>query len=131
VPGSGLLAATVPGAFAAWLTLLERWGTWELADVLDFALHYADAGFPVLPQITATIAGVQQLFADHWSTSAAQWLPGGRPPVAGSWLRSPGLADTYRRVLAQSIGPTREARLDAARRAWYDGFVAEEMGASR
>src|SRR6195952_6006493 len=56
VPGSGPLAATVPGAFGAWTTMLERWGTWELADVLAFALHYAEDGFPVLPAISRTIS---------------------------------------------------------------------------
>src|SRR5215831_5988999 len=33
VPGTGLLAAVVPGAFGAWTLLLERWGTWSLRDV--------------------------------------------------------------------------------------------------
>src|SRR5258706_14051756 len=37
VPGTGLLAATVPGAFGAWMLLLERWGTWHLRDVLEQA----------------------------------------------------------------------------------------------
>src|SRR5204863_7163403 len=36
VPGTGLLAACVPGAFGAWLLILERYGTWPLADVLEF-----------------------------------------------------------------------------------------------
>ena len=29
VPGSGPLAAVVPGAFGAWTAMLERWGTWS------------------------------------------------------------------------------------------------------
>ncbi|NUS07699.1 MAG: gamma-glutamyltransferase family protein, partial [Nonomuraea sp.] len=39
VPGTGLLAATVPGAFGGWMLLLERWGTWSLGDVLAPAIH--------------------------------------------------------------------------------------------
>ena len=51
VPGTGLLAATVPGAFDGWLTMLDEWGTWSLADVLHYAIHYASTGFPATPTI--------------------------------------------------------------------------------
>jgi gamma-glutamyltranspeptidase / glutathione hydrolase len=127
VPGSGPLAATVPGAFGAWTTMLERWGTWELADVLAFALHYAEGGFPVLPAISRTIGAVGELFTEHWQPSAAAWLDGARPPQPGSWWRSPAIAATYRRILQQASGGTREQRIAAARDAWYRGFVAEEI----
>src|SRR5215469_16976562 len=40
VPGSGLLAATVPGAFGAWLLLLREYGTLPLRDVLAYAIGY-------------------------------------------------------------------------------------------
>ena len=46
-PGTGLLAACVPGSFAGWLLLLEQFGTWPLADVLEFAIGYAEHGYPV------------------------------------------------------------------------------------
>ena len=39
VPGSGALAATVPGAVEAWLLLLRDYGTWKLGDILEFAIH--------------------------------------------------------------------------------------------
>ncbi|MGI8666475.1 MAG: gamma-glutamyltransferase, partial [Jatrophihabitans sp.] len=104
VPGTGLLAATVPGAFGAWLTLLLRWGTWRLRDVLEPAIHYADNGFVVLPAISATIAAVVDTFERDWPHSAATWLPGGAVPVPGSRLRNPELADTWRRLLATAEG---------------------------
>ena len=56
VPGTGHLAACVPGAFDAWLTLLERFGTLPLPDVLAPAIHYARHGYPVLPSIARTIS---------------------------------------------------------------------------
>src|SRR3954469_2721439 len=62
VPGTGLLPATVPGAWDGWLTLLRDHGTWELADVLEPALGYAAGGFPLVPRIPPTIATV----ADHF-----------------------------------------------------------------
>src|SRR5580704_8475585 len=46
IPGTGLLAAPVPGAVGAWLRLLEEWGTMPLADILAPAIGYADNGYP-------------------------------------------------------------------------------------
>ncbi|MDT4982031.1 MAG: gamma-glutamyltranspeptidase / glutathione hydrolase [Pseudonocardiales bacterium] len=128
IPGSGLLPAVVPGAFGAWTTMLERWGTWELADVLGYALHYAETGFPILPSINRTIAAVAELFTHHWAPSAQTWLVDGAVPSAGRMWRSPVVAATYRRVLAEAAGISREQRIAAARQAWYGGFVAEEIG---
>lgn len=127
VPGSGVLAATVPGAFGAWTITFERWGTWELPDVLAFALHYAEGGFPMLPAIVRTIESVRPLFTSHWPTSAEVWLTESGAPVAGTMWRSPAIAHTYRRVLAAAVGVTRESRIAAARAAWYGGVVAEEI----
>ncbi|MEO9239471.1 MAG: gamma-glutamyltransferase, partial [Jatrophihabitantaceae bacterium] len=70
VPGTGLLAATVPGAFGAWLLLLQRWGSWRLRDVLEPAIHYAEQGFPALPSIVATIEAVAGTFIEDWPHSA-------------------------------------------------------------
>jgi gamma-glutamyltranspeptidase/glutathione hydrolase len=127
VPGSGLLAATVPGAFGAWTVMLERWGTWELADVLTYALHYAESGFPLLATSSAAIAAVTELFATHWPTSADVWLNGASAPAPGAWWSSRATARTYRRLIAQGVGNTREARIAAARGAFYSGFVADAI----
>src|SRR5215210_3274875 len=55
IPGAGLLAACVPGAFGGWLLLLQEFGTWRLEDVLAFAIGYADNGFPIANGIRLTI----------------------------------------------------------------------------
>jgi gamma-glutamyltranspeptidase / glutathione hydrolase len=127
IPGSGLLAATVPGAFGAWTLMLERWGTWEICDVLSFALHYAESGFPVLPGMNATIQLATGLFAEHWKPSAQVWLEGRTAPVPGARWTLPGTAGTYRRLIEEAVGPSRESRIAAARRAFYSGFVAEAI----
>ena len=131
VPGSGLLAAVVPGSWDGWLTLLRDHGTKSLRDVLGYAIGYARSGFPLVDRIPATIEGVRQLFTEHWPTSAELWLPGGEVPKAGTLFRNPALADTWERLLreAESVGGDREAQIDAARKAWYQGFVAEEIEA--
>ncbi|WP_454050419.1 gamma-glutamyltransferase family protein [Cellulomonas sp. Marseille-Q8402] len=129
VPGTGHLAAVVPGAFGAWLDLLARYGTLPLADVLGPAIGYARDGYPLLPSAVRTIATVERLFAEHWPTSAEVYLPGGRVPGAGARFRNPALAGTYARVLAEAAaaGTDRLAQIEAARRAFYEGFVAEAM----
>ncbi|HEX2903656.1 MAG TPA: gamma-glutamyltransferase [Jatrophihabitans sp.] len=129
VPGTGLLAATVPGAFAAWLQLLQGWGSWRLADVLAPAIHYAETGFPALPAIVQTISAVAGTFAEDWPSSAATWLPGGRPPEPGSRLTNPALAGTWRRLLReiQAPGRSREQELAVAREVFYTGFIAETI----
>ena len=48
-------------------------------------------------------------------------------PAPGSLFARPALAATWRRLLAEATGPNREARIDAARAAFYRGFVAEAV----
>ncbi|HUB13203.1 MAG TPA: gamma-glutamyltransferase family protein [Acetobacteraceae bacterium] len=127
IPATGLLPAVVPGAFDAWCLLLRNWGTWELPDILAFAIGYARNGVHVVPRISATIEGVRPLFTQAWPGSAAVFLPGGNVPCPGSLFARPALADTYERLCGEAIGGTREARIDATRRAWYQGFVAEAV----
>ncbi|ANN78121.1 gamma-glutamyltransferase family protein [Bordetella flabilis] len=128
VPGIGLLPATVPGAFGAWLTLLRDHGTWELADVLRPAIEYARNGFPLVPRVVQAIYAVQGLFRDEWTSSAAVWMPDGKVPHPERLFRTPGIADTYTRILNESSAPgDRRARIDAAIDVWYRGFVARAI----
>ncbi len=131
IPGTGPLAAAIPGSTAAWLTLLRDHGTLPLDAVLGYAVHYAERGAPVLPAITRTIESVAELFTEHWPTSAAHYLAGGRVPQPGELLTNPALAATYRNLLAAagSAGPSRQAQLDAALRCWSQGFVADAVDA--
>lgn len=137
VPGSGALAAAVPGAVDAWLLLLRDHGTWELAEVLDFAIRYARDGHPVLGRVCGTISTVSELFREHWPTSADLWMPEGRIPEEGELIRNPAHARTLQKLVQAGAGigeaagstaaHTREARIDAARREWSEGFVARAI----
>src|SRR6201995_3334928 len=84
VPGTGLLAAVVPGAFETWMLLLRDYGTMKLAEVLAPAIGYAQNGYPLLERTNATIATVAELFREHWPTSAAVYLPNNEVPATGS-----------------------------------------------
>jgi len=130
VPGTGLLAAVVPGAMDAWLTMLADYGTADIADVLAPAIGYARDGFPLLAGAAQAIEATAPLFRAAWPGSAALWLTaGGDVPAAGSLVRNPALATTWQRLLAaaDAAGSDRLARIDAVRRAWYEGFVAEAV----
>jgi gamma-glutamyltranspeptidase / glutathione hydrolase len=129
VPGSGLLAACVPGAFGAWLLLLREYGRLRLRDVLHYAIGYAESGYPLVPAISWGIASVADLFREHWTSSAQVYLPGGGVPAPGSRFANPQLAQTYKRILAaaEAASADRDEQIEAARRAWYDGFVAEAI----
>jgi gamma-glutamyltranspeptidase/glutathione hydrolase len=128
IPATGVLPAVVPGAFDAWCLTLRDWGTWELADVLAFAIGYARNGIHIVPRISATIEGMRMLFETEWKSSAAVFLPGGTVPAPEGLFARPALAATYERICREAVGATREARIEAARAAWYRGFVAEAVG---
>ena len=131
VPGSGLLAACVPGSFGAWMVMLRDFGTLRLRDVMGYAIGYAASGYPLLPAISWGIASVAGLFGDHWPSSAEVYLPGGRVPAPGSRFTNPALAATYQRILdeAEAASQDRDEQIEAARRAYYEGFVAEAIAA--
>ena len=128
VPGTGLLAACVPGTFETWMLLLRDYGTMRLADVLAPAISYARNGHPLLERASATIATVEDLFRDHWPTSAAVYLPHGVVPQPGVMFRNTALADTYTRILSEAEhAGDRVAQIEDARRSWSRGFVAEAI----
>ncbi len=123
IPGTGLLAACVPGAFGGWLLLLREFGTWRLEDVLELAIGYAENGYPLHERIRVTIERTEDLLAG-WPASRELYLPA---PPAGKLFRNPALAKTYRRIVEESRGGSREEEIERARLAFYEGFVAEEI----
>lgn len=128
VPGTGLLATVVPGAFDAWMLLLRDHGTWSVADVLAPAIFYAEHGQPVLETTVDVIARMAPLFETEWTTSANLFLPHGQPPEAGALFCNPALAETYARIVKEAgLAASREAQIDAARSTWREGFIAETI----
>lgn len=126
VPGTGFLAACVPGAFDAWMRMLLEFGTASLRHVLGPAIAYARDGHPVLPRVAQSIAALDGFFRAEWPTSAETWLPA---PEPWSLFRNEALAATYQRILddAEVSSTERDRQIQAARDAWYRGFVAEKI----
>lgn len=129
IPGPGLLATVVPGAFDGWMRLLADHGTLTLADVLAPAIAYAREGRPVLARVFATIKGLGDFFAAEWPRSTKTWTPGGNAPAPDSLFRNPDLAATGQRIVdeAGNAGDDRVAQIEAACAIWSDGFVADSI----
>ncbi|AYY14564.1 gamma-glutamyltransferase family protein [Actinobacteria bacterium YIM 96077] len=129
IPGTGLLPACVPGAFGAWMTLLQRYGTLGPGAVLRYAIEYAGGGFPIGASAVRTISGVAPMFREHWPSSAELWLDGDGPPEPGRRVVNRALAETYQRIVdeAEAASRHRDEQIEAARRAFYEGFVAEAI----
>jgi gamma-glutamyltranspeptidase / glutathione hydrolase len=126
IPGTGFLPAVVPGAFDGWLLMLRDLGTMRFAEVAEYAIGFADHGFPVVPALSGTIASVEEMLRTEWPSSAEVFLP---VPEPGTLLRNPAVAATYRRLVEQSSGGSRETEIERARAAWCRGFVAEAIDA--
>ncbi|AMW13914.1 gamma-glutamyltransferase [Streptomyces qaidamensis] len=128
VPGTGPLAAAVPGAFDAWMLLLRDHGTRSLDDVLKYAIGYAEHGHAPVERVGETVETVRELFETEWTSSAEVYLPGGKAPRPGELFANPALAATWRRLLAETAGAgDREARIEAARQVWRGGFIADAL----
>jgi gamma-glutamyltranspeptidase / glutathione hydrolase len=129
VPGTGLLAACIPGMFDSWMILLRDYGTMKLTDVLSPAIFYAQNGHPLVERANATIKTVEKLFRDYWPTSAAIYMPNGKPAETGALFTNQTLAATYTRVLkeAESAGADRVVQIEKARKVWSQGFVAQAI----
>ena len=129
IPGAGFLAAAVPGAFDGWMLLLREYGTMTLEQVLEPAVGYAEKGFPVLPRLTMSLLPLVDFFKVEWPSSAAVWLPRGQPPKPQTLFATPTVAGAYKRILSESkaAGGDRDRQIEAARQAFYCGFVAEAI----
>lgn len=128
IPGSGLLATVIPGAFDAWMLMLRDHGTMTLREVLEPAIYYARSGHPMLERVSLSIQGLAEMFRTEWPSSAAVWLPDDAVPQPGALFCNPALANTWERLVAEAeTAKTREAQIDRARDAFYRGFIAEAI----
>jgi gamma-glutamyltranspeptidase/glutathione hydrolase len=114
MPSTGMEPITVPGAFDAWVTLLEKHGTMKLADVLAPAIAYAENGFPVMEKIAADWEPeVPRLKLT--AAAASTYLVDGRAPRPGAIFHQKNLARTFR-TLARG-----------GRDAFYRGEIAQAI----
>jgi len=115
IPERGAASASVPGAFSAWVIMLERWGRLDLRTVLEPAIRLASEGFPVSHNLAAYLETYRPLLAEH---GALAYLPSGRAPAPGQVLTQPDLARTLNSLA------------EGGHDAFYHGPVAAEITAA-
>lgn len=127
----GPKALTVPGAFGGWIALARRFGKLPLSALLEPAIGYARDGHPLDASIAMFITRAQKTLA-MYPTSAAIFLPGGKPPAPRSIFRNPDLARTFQALAdaetrALKGGADRDRALQAAYDYFYTGPIAQEF----
>ncbi|HVC30684.1 MAG TPA: gamma-glutamyltransferase family protein [Steroidobacteraceae bacterium] len=125
----GIPRTVVPAAPDAWITALRRWGTRSFGEVAAAAIELAADGFPMFELMAMRIAGAEAELAG-WPSSAAVFLPEGRPPLPGERFRQVEAARTLERMAtaeAQASRNGRNAGLQAARDEFYKGETAERI----
>lgn len=114
VPRLGPHSVTIPGAIDAWDRLSRDHGRKPLAECLQAAIHYAEAGYVVHDRVAFDWADTADVLAAD-PHSAAIFLPEGRPLRAGDLHCQPALADTLRHVA------------EMGREGFYKGHVARAI----
>jgi len=130
IPEDGFTPACVPGAFDAWLTVLEEYGSMALDRVLEPAIRIASEGFPMFPTLIGFLEKHKTRYLKEWPTSASVYLPGGKVPVVGQIINNPDWARTFNDVSKTYLSAAkmgRDAGFDAARKYFYDGPIAQAM----
>ena len=128
------LSFTQPGIVDAFISMLDRYGTMELGDVLEPAIRYAQDGIPHYEYMLGRLhshAGQQQF--DNFPPGGWDVFYENRHvPSPGSLLVQPGLANTLTVMRDASTGAPggRSDRMQAAKDAFYRGPIAESLVAS-
>ncbi|ADJ15653.1 gamma-glutamyltransferase [Halalkalicoccus jeotgali] len=93
MPAEGGLPVTVPGALDGWVTLLDAHGTFDLADLLEPAIEYAEDGVPVSEYVARQWTTAQERIAGV-EESARTFLPDDRAPEPGERFSNPAFAES-------------------------------------
>jgi gamma-glutamyltranspeptidase/glutathione hydrolase len=114
VPGSGVNAATVPGAISGYDALLKRFGTRTFKDTFERAAQLADEGWGLAERRHSDLRNaLNGLRAD--ADSRQTFLVNGEAPDLYSIIRNPDLAKALRAIQA------------GGRDAFYRGDIASAM----
>lgn len=114
MPEDGGLPVTVPGALDGWATLLDVYGTFELGDLLEPAIGYAESGAPVTEYVARQWENAADRIAE-FDASAATFLPENRAPEPGERFRNPAFAESLELIARE--GPE----------VFYGGELGEEV----
>ena len=114
VPGSGVNAATVPGAISGYDALLERFGSLGFEETFERAAQIAEEGWGQGERRHRDLVSAQNRLSND-EYSAQIFLEDGKAPDLYSIINNPDLADALR--LIQKEG----------RDAFYKGAIADAL----
>ncbi|MCK1540531.1 gamma-glutamyltransferase [Bradyrhizobium sp. 179] len=125
----GVLRTVVPAAPDAWITALALYGTMSFSEVAQSAIGFARDGFVMYPLMAELLHTYADSYA-RWPSSAAIYLPGGRPPEVGDLFVQSDLGRTLQYMAdceTAARGRSRVEGLKAARDAFYRGDIARTI----
>lgn len=126
----GGLSVGVPGTPRLLADAHRRWGRLPFPDLLAPAIRTAREGFTVSPRLAALVADDAERLAAS-ATTAAYFLPGGKPLQAGATLANPDYAETLEALARDGAdgfyaGPVALDLVSAVRGARNPGRLAPE-----
>lgn len=119
----------VPGAPSAWLTALERFGTWRFRDVVAPAVELARDGFP-LDLRTARSLQIMSTGFSRWESSRRVFCPQGREPRVGDRLVQADLAALLTELTQADSAVARVEGIRQVHDAFYRGRPAEMLASA-
>ena len=120
--------AIVPGAPAAWITALERFGTMSFEQVAQPAIELAREGF-LLDHATAKSLEITGKNFRKWQSSLEVYRPNDIALKVGERLVQPALSALLQRIVdaEKETSGDRKKKLDGSIAAFYRGEVAETI----
>lgn len=124
----GLLRTVMPAGPATHIEALRQFGTLSFEDAASAAHELARDGFAAYPAFVRHIEKNQDKYR-RWPSSAAVYLPGGRPPRVGEIFKQEELAQSIGGMMAaeRQASGSRDAKLRAAHDHYYKGAIAKAI----
>jgi gamma-glutamyltranspeptidase/glutathione hydrolase len=128
IPAQGIHSAITPGVVAGLILAMQQYGTKSFAEVAQPAIEYAEQGFPMPEEFGNMLKNYQKIMS-LWPSSMKHYYPEGTPVRRGEVFRQPMLANTLKELVkAEKRGKgNRNAKLEAVRKAFYEGAIAHKI----
>ncbi len=130
VPGDGYLPACVPSVVGAWAEAMARFGTMSFSEILQPAIELAHGGFPMFSRLHSSLKSSEGKFTKLYPSTGEVWLKDGKAPEVGEIVRNPDWAESLRKMCRAeeaASGKGRVAGIEAAKKAFYSGEIAETI----